>query len=195
MAVESIPIKIYFELTDTIDGNLPLPRFTIKFNGNTIGNNLEMDKPCDVTWQTDKKVSVHEFFVDIDDDEENEHSIEIIKSYDNAEVWDLLKDNPESGGKEDYGFFVKDIEINDISIESLIFSQGTIVATICNEDEYDTDGFISYLKGMDQTHEISIIDGKCVWTTTSNYINVDTAVFTFNFRTPIYLWLLDVLLQ
>lgn len=195
MAVESIPIKIYFELTDTIDGNLPLPRFTIKFNGNTIGNNLEMDKPCDVTWQTDKKVSVHEFFVDIDDDEENEHSIEIIKSYDNAEVWDLLKDDPESGGKEDYGFFVKDIEINDISIEALVNTHGTVKATICDEDEYDTNGFISYLKSMNQIHEISIVNGKCIWTTTTNFVNVDTATFTFNFKTPLYLWLLEILLQ
>ena len=195
MAVESIPIKIYFELTDTIDGNLPLPRFTMKFNGNTIGNDLEMDKPCDVTWQTDKKVSVHEFFVDIDDDEENEHSIEIIKSYDNAEVWDLLKDDPESGGKEDYGFFIKDIEINDISIESLVNTHGTVKATICDEDGYDTNGFISYLKSMNQIHEISTVNGKCIWTTTTNFVNVDTATFTFNFKTPLYLWLLEILLQ
>lgn len=198
MALETIPLKIFFRLTDDVNGNLPLPRCTIRFNGKTLAENVELDNPQNVTspWQEGKKISIKEFQVDIDDDIEETHNLEIQYDTKLNEVWHLLKDDPEAGGnKEDYGAFIHDIEINEISIESLIYTHGKITATICPESEFETHGFIDYLRSIDQVNEISIVDNQCVWNTHSNYLSVEESLYTFEVKTPLYLWLLELLLQ
>jgi len=42
-------------------------------------------------------------------------------------------------------------------------------------------------------HEISIVNGHCHWKSSmeQKIINVNGSVFTLNFRTPIYMWLMD----
>lgn len=198
MTTESIPIKLYFELTDTVNGTLPLPRCTIKINGKIVVDNEELTNSNNETtpWQADKKISVKSFNVDIDDDIESENTIEVLNTIKQEEVWDILPENPDlPGGKIDYGFFLRDIEINEISVESLVYDKGDMEAVVCPESEFETHGLLDYLRGCDQINEVSIVDGNCVWTTKSNYFSIDNQTYSFKFKTPIYMWLLELLLQ
>jgi len=183
-------IKLYFELTDNLTGNLPLPRVTIKLNDIILDKDVELDNPNNETtlWQTDKKISVKEYSVEIDDDVEQEYTITITKT-----------SNFALPGPDDYGAYVKDIEIHDISIESLIWSTGLVTAELCPESEFETNGFITYVKenSPETFDQVLIIDGKCVWKSHTNFLNfnMDHNEYSFNFSTPIYIWLLESLLQ
>ena len=110
MAIEKIPLKIYFELTEDLDSNLPLPRVTIKLNDTILDEDVELDNPNNETalWQTDKKISIKQYDIEIDDDAEQEHTITITKTSNFAHP-----------GPDDYGASVKDIEINEISVETM----------------------------------------------------------------------------
>ena len=202
MAIEKTPFKIYFELTEDLDSNLPLPRVTIKFNDIILDEDVELDNPNNETavWQTDKKISVKEYSIEIDDDEEKEHTITITKTSDISEVKNSLRiDESRPTGTVDYGACIKDIEIHDISIESLIWSAGSVTAELCPESEFETNGFITYVKehSPEMFNDVSIIDGKCVWKSHTNYMNydMDHNEYSFKFATPMYLWLLEQLLQ
>ena len=197
MPLKSIPLKIYFKLTDDLNGNLPLPRCTIMLNDTVLEENIELDNPSNhtTTWQDEKKISIKEYDVEVDDDKEGTHTIKVIYESDLQNVWDLLEDDPNTGGKEDYGFYIADIEIDEISIESVLWDNGVTVAEICPESEMDTDGFIRYLKNNDMMNEIAVIDGKCIWTSSTTYLNVHKSNYSIEFKCPFYLWLLEELLQ
>jgi len=202
MAIEKIPLKIYFELTEDLDSDLPLPRVTIKLNGVILDEDVELDNPNNETtlWQTDKKISVKEYSIEIDDDVEQEHTITVTKTSNISEVQNSLGiDESQPSGIDQYGAFVKDIEINEISVETLIWGTGTVTAELCPESEFSTNGFITYVKehSPEMFNEVSIIDGKCIWKSHTNYINyeMDHNEYSFKFATPMYLWLLEQLLQ
>lgn len=199
MATEKIPLKISFELSNKLDNDeLPLPRATIKFNDIILDENVELDNPNNETalWQTDKKISIKQYEVEIDDDEENNNTISIIFESSEKDVWDLLEDNPETGGKSNYGIVVKDIEINEISIESLIWQLSNVMIPICPESEFETDGFIQWHRENNLMDSISIVDGTCVSNSQSTYMHASKGTtYTIGFKTPLYLWLLEELLQ
>ena len=198
MTIETIPIKLYFELTDYIDGTLPLPRCTIKINGKIVADNEELDNPDNetISWQSDKKISIKTFNVDLDDDIESDNLIEIISMSNREDIWDLLPEDPDlPGGRIDYGFFIKDIELNDISIESLLYQHGNLKTIVCPESEFETHGFIDYIRSVDLLNEVTIDNGMCVWSTHGDYLSADNMTYSFKFKTPLYLWLLELLLQ
>lgn len=190
MAIEKMPLKIYFELTDNLDGDLPLPRATIKLNDTILDENVELDNPNNETalWQTDKKISIKEYNVDFDDNEQKEHTITILKP-----------PGPGISSDQDYGAFIKDIQINEISVESLLWQKGSIRSELCPESEYSTNGFINYAKNhsIEILNEISVINGKCVWQSHGDFINfnMEHYEYSFKFSTPLYIWLLEELLQ
>lgn len=197
MSLETIPLKIYFKLTDDLNGNLPFPRCTIMLNDTVLEENVELDNPSNHTtiWQDGKKISIKEYDIEVDDDKEDIHTIKVIYESDMQDVWDLLKTNRFTGGKEDYGFYIVDIEIDEISIESVLWDNGVTVAEICPESEIETHGFIEYLRNNDMMNEIAVIDGKCIWTSSTTYLNVHKSNYSIEFKCPFYLWLLEELLQ
>jgi|14BtaG_2_1085337.scaffolds.fasta_scaffold09361_3 hypothetical protein len=197
MSLETIPLKIYFKLTDDLNGKLPFPRCTIMLNDTVLEENVELDNPSNHTtvWQDGKKISIKEYDIEVDDDKEDIHTIKVIYESDMQDVWDLLKTNRFTGGKEDYGFYIVDIEIDEISIESVLWDNGVTVAEICPESEIETDGFIEYLRNNDMMNEIAVIDGKCIWTSSTTYLNVHKSNYSIEFKCPFYLWLLEELLQ
>lgn len=197
MSLETIPLKIYFKLTDDLNGNLPFPRCTIMLNDTVLEENVELDNPSNHTtvWQDGKKISIKEYDIEVDDDKEDIHTIKVIYESDMQDVWDLLKTNRFTGGKEDYGFYIVDIEIDEISIESVLLDNGVTVAEICPESEIETHGFIEYLRNNDMMNEVAVIDGKCIWTSSTTYLNVHKSNYSIEFKCPFYLWLLEKLLQ
>ena len=197
MSLETIPLKIYFKLTDDLNGNLPFPRCTIMLNDTVLEENVELDNPSNHTaiWQDGKKISIKEYDIEVDDDKEDIHTIKVIYESDMQDVWDLLKTDGSTGGKEDYGFYIVDIEIDEISIESVLWDNGVTVAEICPESEIETNGFIEYLRNNDMMNEIAVIDGKCIWTSSTTYLNVHKSNYSIEFKCPFYLWLLEELLQ
>jgi hypothetical protein len=197
MILETIPLKIYFKLTDDLNGKLPLPRCTIMLNDTVLEENVELDNPSNHTtvWQDGKKISIKEYDIEVDDDKEDIHTIKVIYESDAQDVWDLLKTNRFTGGKEDYGFHIVDIEIDEISIESVLWDNGVTVAEICPESEIETHGFIEYLRNNDLMNEVAVIDGKCIWTSSTTYLNVHKSNYSIEFKCPFYLWLLEELLQ
>lgn len=197
MSLETIPLKIYFKLTDDLNGNLPFPRCTIMLNDTVLEENVELDNPSNHTtvWQDGKKISIKEYDIEVDDDKEDIHTIKVIYESDMQDVWDLLKNDSDSGRKEDYGFYIVDIEIDEISIESVLWDNGVTVAEICPESEIETHGFIEYLRNNDMMNEIAVIDGKCIWTSSTTYLNVHKSNYSIEFKCPFYLWLLEELLQ
>ena len=212
MPLKSIPLKIYFTLTDDLNGILPLPRCTIMLNDTVLEENVELDNPSNHTpdrhrlellkqrrpadsaiWQDGKKISIKEYDIEVDDDKEVTHTIKVIYESDMQNVWDLLEDDPNIGGKEDYGFYIVDIEIDEISIESLLWDNGVTEAEICPESEIETHGFIEYLRNNDMMNEIAVIDGKCIWASSTTYLNVHKSNYSIEFKCPFYLWLLEEL--
>lgn len=195
MPLKSIPLKIYFKLTDDLRGNLPFPRCTIMLNDTVLEENVELDNPSNHTtvWQDGKKISIKEYDIEVDDDKEVTHTIKVIYESDMQNVWDLLEDDPNIGGKEDYGFYIVDIEIDEISIESLLRGKGVTEAEICPESEIETNGFMKYLRNNDLMNEVAVIDGKCIWTSSTTYLNVHKSNYSIEFKCPFHLWLLEQL--
>jgi hypothetical protein len=183
MSKEIVPLTIYYHLVDELDGKAPLPRCTTIFDGNTLSENTELDNPSNVTfdWQEGRKVSVKEYMIEINDDINEHHTLEILlESKRNEEMHNC-------------GFFVKDIQLGRVSLEYILPYISELTANICPESEFKSDGFIAYLRKANMLHEISIVNGHCHWKSSmeQKMINVGGCVFTLNFRTPIYMWLMD----
>lgn len=191
MSKEIVPLTIYYHLVDELDGKAPLPRCTTIFDGNTLSENTELDNPSNITfdWQEGRKVSVKEYMIEINDDINEHHTLEILlESKRNEEIEQHL--NTEHA---DHGFYIKDIQLGRVSLEYILPYISELTANICPESEFKSDGFIAYLRKVNMLHEISIVNGHCHWKSSmeQKMINVDGSVFTLNFKTPIYLWLMD----
>jgi hypothetical protein len=191
MTIEKMPLKICFELSNTLESELPLPKVTIKLDDLILDKDVELNNINNETavWQTNKKISIKKYNVDFDDNEQKEHTITIIKP----------ASFPKISSDQDYGVFIKDIQINEISVEALVWRKGLVRSELCPESEYSTNGFINYAKNhmIEILDEISVINEKCVWQSHGDFINfnMDHYEYSFKFSTPLYIWLLEELLQ
>jgi hypothetical protein len=184
MSKELVPLKIHFLSASNDYKSLPLPKCTIKFDDVVLAEDIGIDS------------TVKEYQISIDDDIENEHKLEIFYNTKNVDIFDILpEDSNNPNGKIEYGVFINNIELNEILLDTGSVILGNISAIICEKSEYDTDGFIHYLKENNSTDQIRIEDDKCIWETPGNFLNLENSKYTFTFRTPMYIWLLESLLQ
>lgn len=208
MTTETFPIKIYFkvvdvlnnESTDTLDpivtisvnNKVMLENINLNerlYNHNTVGTTstvlpewMEVDAHEDES--TASNIAVVSFNVELDDDVESDISINV------------HLDNHDIPHHEDWGIFVSDIELNEISVENLVYNIGTINVPLCQEEDYDDDGFIqAYIipEGLDK--DLQLIDGRYHYITSGDYLHMEESSYNFTFKTPLYLWLLELLLQ
>ena len=181
MAIETFPITVYFKVDNilTIDTDEILdPIVTISINGSIISENIVLNEP-----NSDGLVEV-KFDLDIDDDIDQDVKLKINLTNENI---------PHHDG---WGIYISDIELNEISIESLVHENGILDIPLCNEADYEDDGFIqSYLipEGLDD--KLKLIDGRYHYITNGDYVHMQDSSYSFNFKTPLYLWLLELLLQ
>ena len=208
MTTETFPIKIYFkvidvlnnESTDTLDpivtisvnNKVMLENINLNerlYNHNTVGTTstvlpewMEVDAHEDES--TASNIAVVSFNVELDDDVESDISINV------------HLDNHDIPHHEDWGIFVSDIELNEISVENLVYNTGIINVPLCREEDYDNDGFIqAYIipEGLDK--DLQLIDGRYHYITSGDYLHMEESSYNFTFKTPLYLWLLELLLQ
>ena len=208
MTTETFPIKIYFkvvdvlnnESTDTLDpivtisvnNKVMLENINLNerlYNHNTVGTTstvlpewMEVDAHEDES--TASNIAVVSFNVELDDDVESDISINV------------HLDNHDIPHHEDWGIFVSDIELNEISVENLVYNTGIINVPLCREEDYDDDGFIqAYIipEGLDK--DLQLIDGRYHYITNGDYLHMEESSYNFTFKTPLYLWLLELLLQ
>ena len=145
---------------------------------------------------TNSDISVIEFNIELDDDLDVSHTLKINIKYDRELIDSLKQLDPETGFQEEFGFYIKDIELNEISIESLVFTNGSINVPLCMEEDYKDDGFIQeYLIPEGLSDKLSIIDGRYYYTTNGDYVHMPESSYSIEFKTPLYLWLLELLLQ
>jgi hypothetical protein len=197
MATEKFPIKIRFKLLHVVSDEtqkLLYPVVTISLNDQVKIENVDLGSCLD---RSDNEFAVVEFNVELDDDIEKEHQIIIHLVNDNHdEIYDSKVFNEETGFHEDWGLFVDDIELNEISIESLVHTNGVISAPLCKIEDIEDDGFIQdYLIPNKMENTLSIVDGKYLYTTNGDYVHMPNTTYTIAFKTPLYLWLLELLLQ
>ena len=129
-------------------------------------------------------IAIASFNIDLDDDLESDITMKIQL---------VNEDIPQH---DDWGFYITDIELNEISVENLVYSAGTVDVPLCQEEDYDNDGFIhAYLipKGLDEN--LQLIDGRYHYITNGDYLHMEESSYNFTFKTPLYLWLLELLLQ
>ena len=208
MTTETFPIKIYFkvidvlnnESTDTLDpivtisvnNKVMLENINLNerlYNHNTVSTTstvlpewMEVDAHEDES--TASNIAVVSFNVELDDDVESDISINV------------HLDNHDIPHHEDWGIFVSDIELNEISVENLVYNTGIINVPLCREEDYDDDGFIqAYIipEGLDK--DLQLIDGRYHYITNGDYLHMEESSYNFTFKTPLYLWLLELLLQ
>ena len=208
MTTETFPIKIYFkvvdvlnnESTDTLDpivtisvnNKVMLENINLNerlYNHNTVSTTstvlpewMEVDAHEDES--TASNIAVVSFNVELDDDVESDISINV------------HLDKHDIPHHEDWGIFVSDIELNEISVENLVYNTGIINVPLCREEDYDNDGFIqAYIipEGLDK--DLQLIDGRYHYITNGDYLHMEESSYNFTFKTPLYLWLLELLLQ
>jgi hypothetical protein len=200
MATEKFPIKIRFKLLHVVSNEtqkLLYPVVTISLNDQVKIENVDLGSCLDRSDNSDNEFAVVEFNVEVDDDIEKEHQIIIHLVNDNHdEIFDSKVLNEETGFHEDWGLFVDDIELNEISIESLVHTNGVISAPLSKIEDKEDDGFIQdYLIPNNMENTLSIVDGKYWYTTNGDYVHMPNTTYIMAFKTPLYLWLLELLLQ
>lgn len=209
MAEEKFQIKITLQSTEKIDSILPKNKFNYYFNGEKIeslsgelSHNLD-DSNLDKRSLDDLKSSgtithilVHE--LELDDDIKSQNIIRIENVYDQS-CRDLIVEtvgDPEYFQKQDYGFHIKDVEINEISLENLIWNLGNIECKVCEEHEYSENGFIqSYIIPEGIEDQLYIQDGFVYWHINGDFLNMENSHWELKFNTPLYVWLLELLLH
>ena len=192
MAIETFPITIYFKVDNfiTIDKDEILdPIVTISVNDVIHKENIVLTNPIHVEERIHSDHHSGElvevtFDLDIDDDIDQDLKLKINLTNENI---------PHHDG---WGIFITDIELNEISIENLVHENGILDIPLCNEADYENEGFIqSYLipEGLDD--KLQLIDGRYHYITKGDYVHMQDSSYTFKFKTPLYLWLLELLLQ
>ena len=64
------------------------------------------------------------------------------------------------------------------------------------EKDYEDDGFIqAYLVPEGLVDKLSIIDGRYHYLNNGDYVHMPQSSYSIEFKTPLYLWLLELLLQ
>jgi len=197
MTIETFPIKIRTKLLPVASDETKkflYPVVTISLNDQVKIENMDLGSCLD---QSDNDFAIIEFNVELDDDLEEEHQIKIQLTNDNHdEIYDSKIMNEETGFHEDWGFFVSDIELNEISIESLVHTNGITSAPLSKIEDSEKDGFIQdYIIPNNMENTLEIIDGRYWYIVSGDYIHMPDTSYTINFKTPLYLWLLELLLQ
>jgi len=214
MTAETFPIKIYFKVNNILNAgseNTLSPIVTISVNDKIMLENYNLDNNrydklvqdtntvlpewMDVNAHEDRlrestrtlavdDIAVASFNIDLDDDLESDITMKIQL---------VNEDIPQH---DDWGFYISDIELNEISVENLVYNTGTVDVPLCQEEDYDDDGFIhAYLipEGLDKN--LQLIDGRYHYITNGDYLHMEESSYNFTFKTPLYLWLLELLLQ
>jgi len=214
MANETFNIKFYFEPEALIrDDEIISPSLKIEFDGDVLtdeftvipNNSVELPTWTSVPNSTRsisetediyEKYATVEFTTELDDDLDIEHTIKLFPSWDQDYIDSIKQVNEETGFNEDFGVFVRDIELNEISVASLIYDRSEISVPLCLESDYEEDGFIQhYLVPQGLTDKLQIIDGRYWYMSNGDYIHMPGSSMSLTFKTPLYLWLLELLLQ
>ena len=192
MATETFPISIYFKVHNVLntDTNEILdPIVTISTNDSVVYKEFVLNNPIPVEHKNHSdhysgELNKVTFNLDINDDVEQ--SIKIQVNLDNENI----------PHHEEWGIYISDIELNEISVENLVHENGIIDVPLAYEDDYEDDGFIhGYLipEGLDD--KLQLIDGRYHYITNGDYLHMPESSYSFTFKTPLYLWLLELLLQ
>jgi hypothetical protein len=212
---EPFKIKLYFEPEHLVRvDEIISPTLKIEFDNNIIDEKfivkkdsedtqlpawtgLSDDNPGMVNTKNEyEKYVTTEFTVDLDDDVDMEHNLKLSPNWNFTHIDSIKELDKETGFNEDFGVFVKDIEINEISVSSLIYDRSVISVPLCLEENYADDGFIQHhLVPEGLTDKLQVIDGRYWYTSTGDYVHMPGSTMNFTFKTPLYLWLLELLLQ
>ena len=214
MTIETFPIKIYTEIISLTDDEnvIHYPDVQVLFDDDVILEKklvpISKDETdsllpnwMDIQAKEDEKdspsdISTIDFNIELDDDLDESHTLKLNIKYDIELIESIKKFHSDTGVPDEFGFYIKDIELNEISIESLVHTNGKIDVPLCMEEDYEEDGFIqSYLIPEKLLDDLSIIDGKYHYITNGDFIHMPGASYTITFKTPLYLWLLELLLQ
>jgi len=215
MTIETFPIKLYSEVMSLTDSEnvTHYPGVQVLFD-DTIMFDQTLE-PVLITDETDSllpnwmdiqakeddknipsNIAVVEFNIELDDDIDTSHILKINVNYDVEFIDSITQVNPETGDRDEFGFYIKDIELNEISIESLVYTNGIVNVPLCLEENYEDDGFIQeYLIPEGLMDKLSIIDGRYHYITNGDYVHMPGSSYSMEFKTPLYLWLLELLLQ
>tara|TARA_B100000809_G_scaffold84404_1_gene82871 strand:+ start:677 stop:1309 length:633 start_codon:yes stop_codon:yes gene_type:complete len=210
MTIETFPIRLYTEVLSLTDNDkvTHYPNVQVSFNDDDILNTkLEPTESnptqsllptwMDIQAKEDEKnttsnIAIIEFNIDLDDDLDMTHDLKLTMQNYDTEWANSLKRSE----KDDFGFYIKDIELNEISIESLVYTSGIIDIPLCEEENYNDDGFIQeYLVREKLTDGLQVIDGRYHYITNGDFVHMAESSYTISFKTPLYLWLLELLLQ
>ena len=175
--VETFPVVVHFKVNNVlnIDKDETFdPIVTISVNDSVVLENVVLNEPD----------SMVNFDMTLDDDIEQTIKLKI----------DLMNENIPL--HDDWGIFVSDIELNEISVETLVHENSILDVPLCEEADYAEEGFIqSYLIPEKLDDKLILIDGKYHYITNGDYIHMQDSSYSFTFKTPLYLWLLELLLQ
>lgn len=175
--VEKFPAVIHFKVNNILNIGKDEtfdPIVTISINDSAVLENVVLNEPNFMV----------NFDMTLDDDIDQTIKIKI----------DLMNENIPL--HDDWGIFISDIELNEISVETLVHEHGILDIPLCEEAEYAEDGFIqSYLipEGLDD--RLTVIDGRYHYIANGDYVHMQDSSYSFTFKTPLYLWLLELLLQ
>jgi hypothetical protein len=192
MATENFPVSIYFKVNNIlhIDKDEILdPIVTISVNDVIYKENIILTNPIHVEQKDHSDHYLGElvevnFNLDIDDDIDQPVKLQI----------DLT--NESIPYHDEWGIFVSDIELNEISVENLVHENSIVDVPLCDEKDYEDEGFIhGYLIPEGLTDGLKLIDGKYHYINNGDYIHMPNSSYSFTFKTPLYLWLLELLLQ
>ena len=181
MATDTFPVSIYFKVNNVLfagkDETLD-PIISISANNSIYKENIILNEPS-----SEGLVEI-KFNLDLDDDVDQDIKLQV----------DLL--NEEIPQHDDWGCYVTDIELNEISVENLVHENGILDVPLCEEKDYDDEGFIhGYLVPEGLTDGLKLIDGRYHYITNADYMHMEGSSYSFTFKTPLYLWLLELLLQ
>ena len=181
MATENFPIKIYLKVNNklNVDNDETFdPVVTISINDSTVLENVVLNE------LVSDDIAKVEFDLPLDDDIDQNIKLKI----------DLTNENIPH--HDDWGIWISDIELNEISVESLVHQNGVLTVPLGDEADYAENGFIqSYLIPEGLTDDLKLIDGKYYYITNGDYVHMPDSSYDFTFKTPLYLWLLELLLQ
>lgn len=204
MTIETFPITIYTKVKSITDPEnvIHYPAVQILFDDTVLLEQTLVPTDSDQARSkleeidSENTISVINFNVELDDDIDTSHTLTLNILYD-AELIDSIKQiDPETGHHEDFGFYIQDIELNEISIENLVYDLGSVNVPLCIESDYENDGFIQqYLIPENLTENLQLIDEKYWYITNGDYIHMPNSSYSIEFKTPLYLWLLELLLQ
>lgn len=193
MALMSIPVTISMLSESIVRNDINIyPEVRIEFNNKIVFGPQEII--CN------KSPFSTSFNVEFDDDIVEPQCLEV---HYHTEDSHNMQWNEHDNKQDRFGVQITDLELNDISMDELVLSHGIIEAKLSLEADYDTDGFINgfiipaslekelHLRPEINNEEIS----RYWWVTNGDYLHGSNVSYKFNFKSPLYAWLLETLLD